>query len=141
MLLDARPEPSDEGFEPLEPRVDALPAGGDQVDEQREVVETRVAVGECSSLERVEAAEHLVHQTADLREVSPDRENLLAQPVLNGVLHALGKVRRGRLGSFGERFELRACAVEDGVQRGSVGASLDALLRALDRGVVYARQR
>ena len=61
--------------------------------------------------------------------------------VLNGVLHALGKVRRGRLGSGGERFELRACAVEDGVQGGSVGASLDALLRALDCGFVHARQR
>ena len=57
-------------LEPREPLVDALPAGREQVDEQAEVVDARVALREHVALEALEPAEQLVHQAADLGELA-----------------------------------------------------------------------
>ena len=42
-------------FEACEPRVDATPAGADEVDEKREVVDARVALGEEIALDPLES--------------------------------------------------------------------------------------
>ena len=57
-------EPVDDGFDPAEPGIDALPAGGDEVDEKREVVDARIALGQEVALERRQAADELVRQAA-----------------------------------------------------------------------------
>ena len=60
-------------LEPGEPRVDALPAGRDQVDEQREVVDAGVPLGEHVALDPLEPAEHAFDQPAHLGDLPADR--------------------------------------------------------------------
>lgn len=77
-------EPPDDRFDAAEARIDAFPAGGDEVDEEGEVVHTSVALGEEVVLERREPAKELVHQAADLGEVAADGMRLCA----NGIADA-----------------------------------------------------
>ena len=60
----------------LEPVADALPAGRDEVDEQAEVVDARMPLGEDVALEPLEPANRLVQQAADLGQIAGDREHL-----------------------------------------------------------------
>ena len=66
-------EPVDNRLDPAEPGVDALPAGRDEVDEQRQIVDPRVPVGERIVLEPFQAADDLVRQPAKLGEVATHR--------------------------------------------------------------------
>ena len=105
LLLDAR-------LDAGEPLVDAAPAGGDEVDEQREVVDARVPLGEEVAFDALEPADQLVHQAAHLGEVAGDGEHLRAQAVLDGIADARGQ-RRLELGrGGGERLDLLARALE-----------------------------
>ena len=65
----------------LEPVADALPAGRDEVDQQAEVVDARMPLGEDVPLEPLQPANRLVQEAADLRDVARDREHLGAKPV------------------------------------------------------------
>src|SRR5262249_26804733 len=127
-------EPVDDRFDVPEPGVDALPAGRDEVDEQGQVVDARVAFGEQVALERRKPSKHLVHQAADLGEIAADRLRLAAYRLLHLARQRL--LERSRCG--GKRLDLLACSDEEGVQRRPVRALLDPLLCALDRGVVHA---
>ena len=71
-------------LEPLEPRVDAAPARADEVDEEREVVDACVPLGEEVALEALEPADRLVQEPADLGDVSRDGEHLGAKAVADG---------------------------------------------------------
>ena len=96
----------------LEPGVDALPAGRDEVDEQGEVVDPGVALGEQVPFESLEPADRLVQQAADLGEVARDREHLGAQPVLDGGADLL-RQRSLELGRrLRERLDLRSRTLE-----------------------------
>ena len=53
-------------LEPREPRVDPPPPRADEVDEEREIVDARVALGEQLALEPFQAPDRLVQETADL---------------------------------------------------------------------------
>jgi len=133
-------EPGDERLDASEPRVHRLPAGGDQVDEQREIVDARVSLAERVRFERLQPPDHLVHQAPNLGEVPPDRQNLFAQPLLDGFLHAVWK-RAGRLlGCCDELLQLFPRPLQHRVDRCRVRPLLDALLCALDRAVVHLRQ-
>ena len=66
-------------LEPREPLVDALPAGGEEVDEQPEVVDARMSLGEHVAFEPLEPAERLVQQPAHLGELPADRAGLGAR--------------------------------------------------------------
>ncbi len=107
----------------VEPLLDAPPAGGDELDEECEVVDARVPLGEEVALDALEAADQLVHQAADLGEVARDRQDLLAKPVLHGVADACRKVRLEVGGSRGERLDLLARPFERRVDRGGVRAA------------------
>src|SRR5262249_37502931 len=135
-LLQALLEPRDRGLDARDPYVHALPAGRDQVDEERQVVDARMPVGERVRLERLHPADDLVHQAADLGEVPPHRDDLLAEPFLNAFREALGGFPRG----LGERLELRTGALEDAVERLGLGPALGPLLRAVDRALVHTWQ-
>jgi S-adenosylmethionine:tRNA ribosyltransferase-isomerase len=121
----------------LEAGVDALPSRRDEIDEKGEVVHPRVTLGEQVCLDPLEAADHLVHQPTDLREVPSDGLGVVADRVTH--------LRRQRL--------LQACRRRDeGVnlfayprcevfESGSVGALLDPFLRALDDRIVHGGQQ
>jgi S-adenosylmethionine:tRNA ribosyltransferase-isomerase len=135
-LLQAFLEPRDHRLDAGDPCVDALPPGRDQIDEQCEVVDARVAIGERIRLERFHPPDHLIHQSADLREVASDRDDLLAQSFLDAIREAVRRLAR----RLGERFELRARAFEDSAQRLGLRPLLDALLRAIDGALVHTWQ-
>jgi S-adenosylmethionine:tRNA ribosyltransferase-isomerase len=133
-------EPVDERLDASEPRVHRLPAGGDQLDEQREVVDARVSLAERVRFERPQPPDHLVHHAPNFGEVPPDGQNLFAQPLLDGFLDAVRK-RAGRLlGRRDELLQLFPRPLQHRVDRCRVGPLLDALLGALDRAVVHLRQ-
>jgi len=133
-LLDAR-----------EPLVDTAPAGGDEVDEEREVVDAGMALGEHVAFQPLEPPDELVHQPPHLGEVAGDREHLLAQAVLHRIADAGGEARFELCGGCGERLDLLAGALERRVHGGRLAAALsgtgDPLHRALHDCVVHRRRR
>ena len=71
----------DPGLELPEALVDAAPARRDEIDEDREVVDPRIALREERLLEPFEAAKRLVHPAADLGEAARDRNDLARDAV------------------------------------------------------------
>jgi hypothetical protein len=63
-------------LESLETGIDSSPARAHEIDEQREVVDARVALCEEISFEALEPADRLVEKPTDLRDVSCDRKDL-----------------------------------------------------------------
>ena len=122
------------GLEPRETGVHTAPAGADEVDEQREIVNAGVTLGEEIALESLEAADRLVQQAADLRDVSRHGQHLGTET----VAHCCADVRRNRRFELGcgrrERFDLVARALERGLDRTRCRSPCrgvgDALLRA-----------
>ena len=57
------------------------PAGADEVDEQREIVDARMALGEKLTLDPLETPDGLVEQASHLGDMAGDGEHLGAQPV------------------------------------------------------------
>ena len=68
-------------LDPVEALVHRAPLARDQLDEEREVVDAGVALGEQVGLEPLEPADHLVREALDLGEPARDRGRLLAQAV------------------------------------------------------------
>ncbi len=135
----------DRVFHPLETVVDALPARADEVDEQCEIVDARVALGEQVAFEPLEAADCLVHQPPHLGEVARDGNHLLAEALLNRTLD-LARERGLELGRrLGQSLDLSAGALERRVGRGGVapafGGCSEPLVCPLDRALVHVSQR
>jgi S-adenosylmethionine:tRNA ribosyltransferase-isomerase len=128
-----------------EPLVDTAPARRDEIDEEREVVDARVPLGEEVSLDALEPAEQLVHEAAHLGEVACDGQDLGPQSVLDGIADASRQRRLELCRGSGERLDLVAGTLERGVDlRGCdapVGGLLQAGLRALDRFGVHRGRR
>ena len=108
----------DGALDPLEALVRRAPVRGDQVDEQREVVDTRVPFCGHVPLEALEAADRLVDETLDLSEAARDRRGLLAQPVTERTPDGVGEHRLQLVGRLRERLHLQPRALERG---GDVG--------------------
>ena len=123
-------------LEVLEPRVDALPPGGDEVDEQREVVDARVPLGADVALEPPEPAQHLVHQARALRQAA-------AQPAAPRCPFRHARRRRPSRGGFlrtprrdGERLETFPRAFEHRFEvSGRIRSSVDAATRSIARSI------
>jgi hypothetical protein len=127
-------------FDAAEPCVDVLPAGRDEIDEERQVVHPLLPLGLCRPLHRLETPDRLVQQAANLCEIASDRQYLFSQAVLNGSLETSRERRRGLRGGIRQRRELGARPAERLVERGGIGPLLDALPRTLDRVLVHAWQ-
>ena len=138
LLLDAR-------LDAGEPLVDSAPAGGDEVDEQGEVVDACVALGQEVAFDALEPADQLIHQAAHLGEVAGDRKHLRAEPVLDGIADACGQRRLELRRSGGKRLDLIARALEGRIDlRGldpAGGGVLDTRFRACDRFGVHRGRR
>jgi len=127
-----------------EPFVDALPTGGEEIDEQPEVVDACVPFREDVALQALEPAEQLVHQPAHLGELTADRTSLGRDAFLDRLAD-LRRQRRLELSrSRGEILETLPRALQGGLDVGGVGASLGSLCetlpRALDRVLIHRRQ-
>lgn len=100
----------------LEPRVDTAPAGADEVDEERQVVDARVPLCEQVALQAFEPADRLVQEPSNLRHVAADGEDLGAQAFANRGAD-LGRDRRLELrGRNCEGLDLLARALQDGLE-------------------------
>jgi S-adenosylmethionine:tRNA ribosyltransferase-isomerase len=130
-------EPGDDGLDAGEPFVYPHPAGGDEIDEEREIVDTGIAVGDEVVLEALEATEDLIHEAAHLGEVPRHRLRLAADRFVHSRGKRLLERRRGRR----KRLDLFTRPREQGVERRGVRPLLDPAPCALDRAVVHVRQR
>ena len=72
--------------------VDAVPAGGDEVDEQRQVVHAGMPLGEEVVLEAFEAADRLAGQASHLGELPADRSRFGSDAFADGILDRPGSV-------------------------------------------------
>jgi S-adenosylmethionine:tRNA ribosyltransferase-isomerase len=131
-------------LEPLEPGVDTAPARADEVDEQGQVVDAGVPLGEKLALESFEPPDRLVQQAPDLGDVTTDRQHLGPKTVAD-CRPDLGGDGRLELGSGdGQRLQLLACPLQRpfeiglcGAARGGVG---NAPLCALECQCVHGRR-
>ena len=129
-------------FEAGEARVDAAPAGADELDEQREVVDACLPLGEKLRLDPLEASVRLVEQAPKLGDVARDGKHLGAQAVAD-CLADPARQRRLELGRRrGQPLELLPGALERFVEaRGAARCSLrQVLLHAIQGGVVHRRR-
>ena len=131
-------------LEALESRIDTAPTRAHEIDEQREVVDAGVSLGEEIALEPLEAANGLVEEAANLGDVPGDRKNLGSHAVANGRADVL-RYRDLELGSGDcERLDLAPRALERGLDRrrlGSPGGGIrDSLLRTLEREGIHGRE-
>lgn len=131
-------------LESREPFVDAPPTGGEEVDEEPEVVDARVSLRKHVALQALEPAEDLVHQATHLGELAADRTGLGRDTFLDRLAD-LRRQRRLELSrSRGKVFETLPGALQGGLDVGSVGASLGSLCetlpRALDRVLIHRGQ-
>ena len=131
-------------LELAEPLVDGVPAGRDEVDEQAEVVDARVALREDVSLEPLEPPEHLVHQAADLGELASERPRCGGDALLDRGADLLREpgLELGRGGR--EVLETLARACENRVDVGRLGPPIggfcEALPSALDDVLIHRAQ-
>lgn len=131
-------------LDPGEPRVDTFPAGAHQVDEQCQVVDASVALGEQLTLEPLEPPDRLVEQAADLGDMPRDGEDLGPEPIADCDSY-LGRDRRLEAGrGRGERLDLTSRALERSLEPCGLGAAgcrvRDALHRSFECGVVHGRR-
>jgi S-adenosylmethionine:tRNA ribosyltransferase-isomerase len=124
--------------------VDALPARGDEVDEQREVVDPGVALGEQLLLEPFQPPVRLVEEPAQLGKAPADRNDLVAEPLAHGFVHPVGQPSLELFCRSSECLELPARAVERGLEALRVRASCTTLgdppLRPLERLLIHEGQ-
>lgn len=125
--------------------VDALPAGSDQVDQERQIVDACVPLGEQIAVEPLEPADEVRGQAAHLREVLRDRQHLLAQTVLERLADAFGQGCLERRGGLGQRLDLMASPLERCGHvrrlRSALGYLAQPLVRPLDRAWIHRSQR
>jgi S-adenosylmethionine:tRNA ribosyltransferase-isomerase len=128
-------------LEGLQAEIDASPAGAHEVDEEREVFDSRSALREELALEALQAPDRVVQEASDLGDVAADGENFRAQPVAD-CGSDLSRDRRFELSRRGgEGLDLRARALErclDPCGLDTSGASVrDALRGALQCEFVH----
>ena len=129
-------QPADDRFHASEPCVDAFPPGCDEVDEQGEIVDARIALGEEVALDAFEAPDDLVHEPTDLGQIASDRLRLVADRFPDA-----GGERVFECRSCGcESVHLLACPDEEAVERDTFRPLLDPLLGSFDDAVVHVRQ-
>ena len=84
----------------------------DQVDDERQVLDPRLALRGDIGAEALEPADRLRGEPAHLGEMAGDGQHLGPQRVVQGVRDALGERRLELRGALGERLELLAGALE-----------------------------
>lgn len=131
-------------LEAREPCVDSAPPGGDELDEEREVVDARMALGEEIAFEALEAPDGSVEQAADLGDVTGDGQHLDPEPVADGTRDVLGNRGFELRGGRSQRLDLAPRALESRFDRSRLRAAGgrvgDALLRSLECLGIHRRR-
>src|SRR5207244_5813462 len=126
-------------------QLDTLPARGDQVDEQPEVVDARVALGGEISLQPLQAPDHLVRKAAKLVHTAGHRAGLRPEPFADRLADLLRERALELRGERGELLDLASRALERGIGighgRAAGGCTRDPLQRLGDRHLVHWRRR
>jgi hypothetical protein len=102
--------------------VDAVPAGGDEVDEQRQVVHAGMALGQEVVLEAFQPADRLPGQAAHLCELPADRSRFGPHALAHCILDSARKRRLELRRELCERLDLRAGPLERSVDVALGGA-------------------
>ena len=131
-------------LESLQTGIDPFPAGAHEVDEECEIVDACVALGQQVALEALEASDCLVEEASDLGDVSRNRQDLRAQAVTNSDAD-LDRDRRFELGSGGRKlFDLGPGALEGSFDVRGLGATrggiCDSLLGSLECEGIHPRR-
>ena len=105
-------EPAEKRFHARDPSVDALPAGRDQVDQEREIVDTRIAVGQQFAVDPFELSDDTVHEPANLGEVARHGLCLVADRIADAARQRLFENERRALRALPDPF---LCALDDAV--------------------------
>ena len=125
--------------------VDAVPARRDEVDEQRQIIDASMPLGEEVVLEPLQAADRLPGETTNLCQLTADRRSLGADTLANGVFDPARERRLELRGKRGERLDLCAGPFESRVDVALRGASFGGLLEPLfcpcHRCFVHGRER
>ena len=109
-------------LEPLQPRVDASPAGADEIDEEREVVDAGVPLREHVALEPLQTRDHLIEEPPNLRDVPPHWENLEPDAVTYGIAHVPRDRRLEPCSRHRERLDLASGTLQCCFQLGRLGS-------------------
>lgn len=127
-VLERALEPVHDPLQPVEPSLHAPPAGGDELDEEGEILDPGSALGVEVGLEALEPADGLAGEPSDFGDVPSDREDFRPERLVQGGADPV-RHRRLELGrGLDERLELLAGPL----QRRLDGSRLDAALS--DRG-------
>jgi S-adenosylmethionine:tRNA ribosyltransferase-isomerase len=130
-------------LEARKPCVDGVPAGRDEIDEQSEVVDARVALGEDVLLEPLEPARNVVEQPADLGQLAAYGEHLAPKPVGDRRIDAVGQADLEVARRRGEGFDLCAGAFEHRLEANEIASfacSGDPLGHSLENEFVHGGQ-
>jgi len=104
-----------------------------------------VPLGEQVSFESLEASNGVCGQSAHLREMLRDRQNLLAEAGLHRLADAVRERRLELRGGLGEGLDLVAGPLERGLDDRRLGSPLGGLpqplVRPLDREWIHGSQR
>jgi len=95
-------------FEPTEAHIDPAPARGDELDEEREIVDASLALCEELALDPLEASDRLVEEASDLGNVPRDRKHFLAKSAAERELDLSGDCGADLCCGRSERFDLRS---------------------------------
>jgi len=129
------------GLESLQSRVDAVPAARDEVDEQGEIVEPGLPLGEQFLLDPLEPVDRLIEEASLLCETPSDHRHLACEPLLDGRGDEVGQSRFEVARSPGEALDLRAGAFQGSFEaaRGvAVGASfVDSLFCSFEHVLIH----
>jgi len=113
----------DDALQSVEPPLDTVPARGDQVNQEGQILDSGAPLGVQVALEPLEAPDRLAREPAYLGDVAPDGEHLGTEALLDGFAHAIrhGRLELGRAGC--EVVERFAGSCERGLESGRLGTA------------------
>jgi hypothetical protein len=131
-------------LETLEASVDSAPARAHELDEESEIVDARMSLGEELAFEALQPPDRLVQKASYLGDVARDGEDLGSEAVAN-CDSDLCRDRRFEIGGGrGEGFDLVPRALERRLQQrrlGTTGSCFgDPLLRPFESECIHGRE-
>jgi len=131
-------------LETLETSVDSAPARAHELDEEGEIVDARMTLGEELAFEALQPSDRLVQQASYLGDVARDRQDLSSEAVANRDSDLCRNRRFEIGGGRGEGFDLGPRTLERGLQQprlGTTGGCFgDSLLRPFESECIHGRE-
>ncbi len=117
-------DPVHDPLEAVDAPLDPAPAGRDQLDDEREILDARLALGREVALEPFEAANRLTREPTHLRDVPGNWEDLGAHALLHGLGESFRDPRLELGGGLGKGLESAFCLLERSFEIGRSNLSL-----------------